>query len=140
MKLLYGRCIAPPTRPRPLQPCFQMAFQIFCLSSCLAAFFNVGEVHFLHQRALWPSQDLIQALHECYCGLLHMQKKPVACFNDPIAFMPLQRHLVLLESCWFDFLSQSFPHEHVITGKSCRVEQVVIYHNYAPCLARIAFI
>lgn len=116
-----------------------MAFQIFYSSSCVSAFFNVGEVHFLHQRTLWPSQNLIQTWHEHSRGLLHMQKQSVACFNDPIVFMPLQRHLVLLESCWFDFSSQSLPHEHVITGKSCRVQQVVIYHNYAPCFSENCF-
>lgn len=75
-------------------------------------------------------------LREHYCGLLHMPKLPVACLNDPIAFMPLQRHLVLLESCWFDFLSQTLPYEHVIIGKCYRMEQVVISYNYAPCFSQ----
>lgn len=50
--------------------------------------------------------------------------------------MSLQRHLVLFESCWFDFLSQSLPCGHVITGKCCRMEQVVISYDYAPCFSQ----
>lgn len=87
----------------------------------------------VHQRGYWPSQDLIQILHGCYSGPPHGPKKPGACFNDPISFVPLQRCLIFFESCCFDFLSQSLPYGHVITGKCCRMEQVVISYIYAPC-------
>lgn len=47
--------------------------------------------------------------------------------------MSLQRCLVFFESCHFNFLSQSFPYGHGITGKHCRMEQAIIYYLHAPC-------
>lgn len=47
--------------------------------------------------------------------------------------LSLQRYLVFFESCRFNFLSQSFPYGHGITGKHCRMEQAIIYYLHTPC-------